>query len=81
MGALQLKDRGQGARALVDDLPLFAMPSRAATEPAPPSAAEELVAAVKALHPDEMSQREALEALYALTGKLGKGWGVRVGFG
>jgi DNA mismatch repair protein MutS len=28
--------------------------------------------ALKALHPDEMSPREALEALYALKGKLPK---------
>jgi DNA mismatch repair protein MutS len=30
--------------------------------------------AIKALHPDEMSPREALEALYALKAKLPKGW-------
>jgi DNA mismatch repair protein MutS len=29
--------------------------------------------AVKALHPDEMSPREALDALYALKTKLPKG--------
>jgi DNA mismatch repair protein MutS len=52
------------SRALVDDLPLFAVPSRAAAEAAPSS---------EALHPDKMSPREALEALYALNGKLPKG--------
>jgi DNA mismatch repair ATPase MutS len=45
----------------------------AAAEAPAPSAAEELVEAVKALHPDEMSPREALEAIYALKGKLAKG--------
>ena len=40
--------------------------------PAPPSEAEQLLDAVKALHPDEMSPREALEALYALKAKLPK---------
>jgi DNA mismatch repair protein MutS len=74
LAKLEAQDRGQTARALADDLPLFAVPSRAAAEPAPPSAAEQLAEAVKALHPDEMSPREALEALYrlkSLTGKAG----------
>ncbi|HZE52550.1 MAG TPA: DNA mismatch repair protein MutS [Bradyrhizobium sp.] len=72
LAKLEAQDRGQTARALVDDLPLFAVPSRAAAEPAPPSEAEKLVEAVKALHPDEMSPREALEALYVLKAKLAK---------
>ena len=72
LAKLEAQDRGQTARALVDDLPLFAVPSRAAVELAPPSEAEKLVAALKALHPDEMSPREALEALYALKSKLPK---------
>jgi DNA mismatch repair protein MutS len=72
LAKLEAQDRGQSARALADDLPLFAVPSRAATEPAPPSEAEQLVEAVKALHPDEMSPREALEALYTLKAKLPK---------
>ncbi|HWX63874.1 DNA mismatch repair protein MutS [Bradyrhizobium sp.] len=73
LAKLEAQDRGQTARALADDLPLFAVPSRAAPEPAPPSEAEQLIAAVKALHPDEMSPREALEALYALRAKLPRG--------
>ena len=72
LAKLEAQDRGQTARALVDDLPLFAVPSRAAAEAAPPSEAEQLVEAVKALHPDEMSPREALDALYALRAKLPK---------
>ena len=72
LAKLEAQDRGQTARALADDLPLFAVPSRAAAEPAPPSEAEKLLEAVKALHPDEMSPREALEALYALKAKLAK---------
>ena len=32
-----------------------------------------MIDAVTALHPDEMSPREALEALYALKAKLPKG--------
>jgi DNA mismatch repair protein MutS len=72
LAKLEAQDRGQTARALADDLPLFAVPSRAAAEPAPPSEAEKMIEAVRALHPDEMSPREALEALYALTAKLPK---------
>ncbi len=72
LAKLEAQDRGQTARALADDLPLFAVTSRAAAEPAAPSEAEKLVEAVKALHPDEMSPREALEALYTLKAKLPK---------
>src|SRR5689334_6988862 len=72
LSKLEAQDRGQTARALVDDLPLFAVPSRAAAEAEPPSEAELLLEAVKALHPDEMSPREALDALYALKAKLPK---------
>ena len=32
-----------------------------------------MIAALAALHPDEMSPREALEALYALKAQLAKG--------
>lgn len=72
LAKLEAQDRGQTARALADDLPLFAVPSRAAAEAAPPTEAELLMDAVKALHPDEMSPREALDALYALKAKLPK---------
>ena len=47
LAKLEAQDRGQTARALVDDLPLFAVPSRAAAEPAPPSEAEQLIEAVE----------------------------------
>jgi DNA mismatch repair protein MutS len=73
LAKLEAQDRGQTARALADDLPLFAVPSRAGAEAAPPSEAEQMMEAVKALHPDEMSPRDALEALYALKAKLPKG--------
>jgi DNA mismatch repair protein MutS len=72
LAKLEAQDRGQPARALADDLPLFAVPSRAAAEPAPPGKAEQLLDAVKALHPDEMSPREAMEALYRLKSLIGK---------
>ena len=51
-----------------EDLPLFAAPYKApqaaATRPT------KLVAALAALNPDEMSPREAMEALYTLKAKL-----------
>jgi len=72
LAKLEAQDRGQTARALADDLPLFAVPSRAAAEPVPPSEADKLLEAVKALHPDELSPREALEALYRLKALAGK---------
>jgi len=53
-----------------DDLPLFAAaprPSSLATHD--DSAVDSVVAALAALHPDEMSPRDALEALYALKTK------------
>ncbi len=72
LAKLEAQDRGATAKALVDDLPLFAVPSRAAAEPQPPSQTDQLIAALVALHPDEMSPRDALEALYALKAKLPK---------
>lgn len=69
---LETQDRGATARSLTDDLPLFSIPSRDVAESPPPSAADELAAAVAALHPDEMSPKEALDALYALKAKLPK---------
>jgi DNA mismatch repair protein MutS len=72
LAKLEAQDRGSTVRALVDDLPLFAVPSRTADESALPSETAQLVEALKSLHPDEMSPREALDALYALKAKLPK---------
>ncbi|MCD6073614.1 MAG: mismatch repair protein MutS [Rhodospirillales bacterium] len=72
LAKLEAQDRGSTVRALVDDLPLFAVPARAAGESAPLSETVQLIEALKSLHPDEMSPREALEALYALKAKLPK---------
>ena len=52
-----------------DDLPLFAAPAKLAAPDARPSASDVLIAALAAIHPDELSPREALEALYALKQK------------
>ena len=68
LAQLESQDR-TSARKLIDDLPLFATTARAA---APKSEADELAGALAALNPDEMSPKEALEALYALKQKAGR---------
>ena len=72
LAQIEAEDRVSPARKLIDDLPLFA----AARPSAPPaqkdSALTAVVEALAALHPDEMSPRDALEALYALKGQLAK---------
>ncbi len=55
-----------------EDLPLFASPARPAAPDPRQSVLEALVAALAALNPDEMSPRDALEALYALKLKAAK---------
>jgi DNA mismatch repair protein MutS len=67
LAQIEAEDRTSPARALIDDLPLFsaARPAPAVTPPRDAALAA-LVEALSALHPDEMSPREALEALYAL---------------
>jgi DNA mismatch repair protein MutS len=52
-----------------EDLPLFAAAPRPAAAPARDAALDAVLAALAALHPDEMSPRDALEALYALKTK------------
>ena len=66
LAKLEAQDRSSTTRALADDLPLFATPSRAAAEEKIETPAEKLLKAFEALHPDDMSPREALDALYAL---------------
>ena len=52
-----------------EDLPLFAAPYKP-PQAAPDDALARVVAAVASFHPDEMSPREAMEALYILKAKL-----------
>jgi DNA mismatch repair protein MutS len=63
----QLEAGGNSAKAtrLVDDLPLFSAPVRRQHPPAP-AGESELAQALAALSPDEMTPREALDALYRL---------------
>jgi len=54
-----------------EDLPLFAAPARPSPD-APPPAEDLLAAALAALNPDDLSPREAMEALYRLKEQAGK---------
>ncbi len=71
LAQIEAEDRTSPARRLIDDLPLFAA-TRPAPAPQRDSALTAVVEALAALHPDEMSPREALEALYALKAQLAK---------
>jgi DNA mismatch repair protein MutS len=64
LSELEKSDREAPKRALLDDLPLFAVPVRA--EPAPAPKHDALRDALDALDPDAMTPREALDALYRL---------------
>jgi DNA mismatch repair protein MutS len=66
---LDLLEQGEASgktAGLVDDLPLFS--ASVTREPPKPAARNELKEALDALNPDEMTPREALEALYRLKG-------------
>jgi len=69
LAQLESQDRASPARTLIDDLPLFAA-TRAA--PAKADQPDPVAEALAALNPDEMSPREALDALYALKLKARK---------
>jgi len=71
LAKLEAQDRGTGAQTLIDDLPLFAVTSRASdNEQSPSPQAAALIEALNAIQPDELTPREALDALYALKAKL-----------
>jgi len=72
LAQLEAEDRVSPARKLIDDLPLFAAAWPAAPQAPGDSARNALIEALVALHPDEMSPRDALEALYALKAQLAK---------
>jgi DNA mismatch repair protein MutS len=66
LAKLEAEDRA--APRGFEDLPLFAAAPAPASQ-AQDAALDAVLAALTALHPDEMSPREALEALYALKAK------------
>ncbi|WP_350225192.1 DNA mismatch repair protein MutS [Agrobacterium sp. lyk4-40-TYG-31] len=66
---LEDADRKNPASQLIDDLPLFQMAVR--REDSRSAGKSKVDEALKALNPDEMTPREALDALYALKKQLG----------
>jgi DNA mismatch repair protein MutS len=72
LAQIEAEDRTSPARKLIDDLPLFAAARPAPAAPQRDEALTALVEALATLHPDEMSPRDALEALYALKTQLAK---------
>jgi DNA mismatch repair protein MutS len=72
LAQIEAEDRTSPARRLIDDLPLFAA-TRPAAAPQRDDALTAVVATLAALNPDEMSPRDAIEALYALKTQLSKG--------
>jgi DNA mismatch repair protein MutS len=70
LAELEAEGRGKPARGF-DDLPLFQSSYRTPPREQPASdPLEPVIAALSALHPDEMSPRQAMDALYALKAKL-----------
>nr|WP_246505410.1 DNA mismatch repair protein MutS [Microvirga antarctica] len=68
LSELERTDRESPKQALLDDLPLFAAPVRA--PPSPPQS-DTLRIALQEIDPDQMTPREALEALYRLKATAG----------
>jgi DNA mismatch repair protein MutS len=75
LAELEAKDRTRPTQRLIDDLPLFAVRRSPPSPPPPCEDAAGLVAQIAALNPDEMTPREALEALYALKLAVAKATG------
>ena len=71
--ALEKGEREKAApMALIDDLPLFSAASQRDVPKAVSRETSEVEERLAALHPDEMTPREAMDALYALKGLLKK---------
>jgi DNA mismatch repair protein MutS len=66
LAQLEVEDRTSPARRLIDDLPLFNAAARSAQAPPADPTAAALIGALAELNPDELSPREALQALYTL---------------
>lgn len=68
LGELEKTEREKPVASLVDDLPLFAVPQRRQAAVVPEGEPDGLREALSGIDPDEMTPREALEALYRLKG-------------
>jgi DNA mismatch repair protein MutS len=69
LSELEATDRAAPVRRMVDDLPLFAVAPR----PAPSAKPDPALDLLDAIDPDDMTPREAQEALYALKARRAKG--------
>ncbi len=69
LAELETQERENPVEKMIGDLPLFSMARKPAARLADP-AEKALGEALAALHPDEMTPREALDALYRLKGLL-----------
>ena len=69
LAKLEAEDRASPVRGF-EDLPLFAASPQGTPSSERDAALETIIAALAALHPDEMSPREALETLYALKARI-----------
>ncbi len=71
LDALEQGERERAApKALIDDLPLFSAAAEAAPQPVRPTGPSPLEEKLGALSPDDLSPREALQALYDLKASL-----------
>ena len=68
LAKLEAEDRSSPVRGF-EDLPLFSATAKPTVLSPQDTALDAVIAALTALHPDELSPREALEALYALKAK------------
>ncbi|WP_404829734.1 DNA mismatch repair protein MutS [Stappia indica] len=66
LSQLEEQDRRAPAEALIDDLPLFAAMSPSPAPATAPAAPDPVLETLDGLDPDDLTPREALEALYAL---------------
>jgi DNA mismatch repair protein MutS len=67
LAQIEAEERTSPVHRLIDDLPLFSsMPKSASSTPRMNATSEAVISALSALNPDELTPREALEALYAL---------------
>lgn len=62
----ELEEKSVNAHDMVNAMPLFAHHQEPVAEETAPDPHDEVVEALKAIHPDELSPREALNALYEL---------------
>jgi DNA mismatch repair protein MutS len=67
LARLEAGDREAPKARLLDDLPLFAAARPASSSPPPPR--DEIGDALDLLQPDDMTPRQAIEALFALKAK------------